>query len=128
MCGIWTVLGYDEQTNILQKDFFNILHRGPDISVYQKIDFGKENKQTLQIGFHRLSIIDTTSDSHQPFMISKGDSTFLLICNGEIYNYREIRQKYNLDEKKESDCFVLLQLFLKYRDNLDFFTNYLNEK
>jgi len=123
MCGIWTVLGCDEQTKILQKDFFNILHRGPDISVYQKIDLysDKGNKQTLQIGFHRLSIIDTTSDSHQPFMINEGDSTFLLICNGEIYNYREIRQKYNLDERKESDCFVLLQLFLKYRDNLDSF-------
>jgi asparagine synthase (glutamine-hydrolysing) len=123
MCGIWTVLGNDEQTKILQKDFFNILHRGPDISVYQKIDLysDKEKKQTLQIGFHRLSIIDKTSDSHQPFMVTKGDSTFLLVCNGEIYNYREIREKYNLDEKKKSDCFVLLQLFLKYHDNLDFF-------
>ena len=70
MCGIWTIIG-----NSYQKDFFNIFHRGPDISVYKKITL--ENNQNLQIGFHRLSIIDTTSDSHQPFIISKNNSTFI---------------------------------------------------
>ena len=114
MCGIWTIIG-----NSYQNDFFNIFHRGPDISVYKKILL--ENNQNLQIGFHRLSIIDTTSDSHQPFIISKNNSTFILICNGEIYNYKELRERYNLDKTKESDCVVLLELFLKFYTNLENF-------
>src|SRR3546814_1868916 len=56
-------------------------HRGPD-------DEGRHADRELAMGMRRLSIIDL-STGHQP--IANGDGTIWTVCNGEIYNYREIR-------------------------------------
>src|SRR6478609_11016369 len=60
-----------------------IKHRGPDESSYLLEDnFG--------LGFKRLSIIDL-KNGHQPFY--NYDQSVILICNGEIYNYKELRKE-----------------------------------
>ena len=63
----------------------------------------------MGIGFHRLSINDTTNAGMQPFK----NKTQYLICNGEIYNYKRLIDKYNLSSKSTSDCECLLELFNK---------------
>lgn len=90
--------------------YFNkIKHRGPDKSIFKNI-----NNDTF-IGFHRLSINGLSELGDQPFIYKKENgSNIYVICNGEIYNYRELISKYNLDvQDGESDCAVIYPLFEK---------------
>src|SRR5262245_39436346 len=57
-------------------------HRGPD-------DEGFHAEGNLRLGFRRLSIIDLDR-GHQP--IANEDGTIWVVLNGEIYNYRELRE------------------------------------
>ena len=59
-----------------------IIHRGPDSE-------GKFYDSDAALGFRRLSIIDITESGNQP--IYNEDSTKVLVFNGEIYNYQELR-------------------------------------
>src|SRR5690348_17952701 len=58
-----------------------IVHRGPD-------DEGFYRNEDVILGMRRLSIIDL-SGGHQP--ISNEDDSLHVVCNGEIYNFRELR-------------------------------------
>lgn len=83
-------------------------HRGPD-------DKGIYTDDKVILGHRRLSIIDLDSHAKQP-MISKCEN-FILVFNGEIYNYREIKE--NLLQKgytfhTKSDTEVLLNAFIEY--------------
>ena len=69
----------------------------------------------------RLSIIDINKRSNQPFVIGN----YSIIFNGEIYNFKELRQKL-IDKKisflTSSDTEVLLKYFIEYNEKcLDFF-------
>ena len=70
----------------------HIKHRGPDSSVHKKV--GKYN-----MFFHRLEINGGKSPINQPF----GNMDKYLVCNGEIYNYLELKGKVD-----HSDCEVIL--------------------
>ncbi|HEY9702813.1 MAG TPA: asparagine synthase-related protein [Allocoleopsis sp.] len=122
MCGIFLFLD-KEKTFSSENVFSNFLlvkHRGPDNSDFKII-------KDLYVGFHRLSITDTSSNSNQPFVIQEENSNFLLICNGEIYNYTELIEEYSLELKKPySDCLVLLHLYLKF--DIKNFTDILESK
>jgi asparagine synthase (glutamine-hydrolysing) len=64
--------------------------------------------------FHRLAIHDLRIDGDQPFLDEWEDGTLVhLMCNGEIYNYKEIIAKHALQKrmKSRSDCEVILHLF-----------------
>ena len=79
-------------------------HRGPD-------DEGMHVDGACGIAMRRLSIIDL-SGGHQP--LSNADDTLWLVCNGEIYNYRELRaelQAKGYRFKTASDSEVLLHLY-----------------
>ena len=111
MCGIWTIAkkkGFF-QTATKTKEFWNIKNRGPDISLMKEIS---TNDFNLWLGFHRLSIIDVTSKSNQPFIKKHKNKTFIFLCNGEIFNYKELIKKYNLEDS--GDCKVLLNLIIKF--------------
>jgi asparagine synthase (glutamine-hydrolysing) len=76
-------------------------HRGPD-------DEGQHVDGDCGIAMRRLSIIDLAG-GHQP--LSNGDGTIWLVCNGEIYNYRELREELKAKGfrfKTGSDSEVLL--------------------
>ena len=84
-------------------------HRGPDDTKY----FKDEN---ININFNRLSIIDLNKRSNQP--MRKDDN--LIIFNGEIYNYLELRdilKKRGYNFKTKSDTEVLLFSFLEWGKN-----------
>jgi asparagine synthase (glutamine-hydrolysing) len=79
-------------------------HRGPD-------DAGWHVDGACGIGMRRLSIIDLAG-GHQP--LSNADGTIWLVCNGEIYNYRELRaelQARGVRFKTETDVEVMLHLY-----------------
>jgi asparagine synthase (glutamine-hydrolysing) len=61
-------------------------------------------------GFTRLSINDLSENGMQPFV--DGDS--ILMCNGEIYNHKQLEKKYDIHiENTTSDCACLLPLYKK---------------
>lgn len=107
MCGIWALLHSDKyDTSILYKNFMNIKHRGPDFSSFQ-------NYKNLIVGFHRLSIMELSFKSNQPFILKNNSETIIFVCNGEIYNYKELIEKYNLPIDTNSDCMTIPQLYIK---------------
>ena len=80
------------------------VHRGPD-------DEGRHLAPGLGMGMRRLSIIDLEG-GQQP--ISNEDETLHLVCNGEIYNYRELREELlarGHQFKTASDVEVILHLY-----------------
>jgi asparagine synthase (glutamine-hydrolysing) len=95
------------EKEVLVKMADAITHRGPDASGY----FTEEN---VGFGFRRLCIIDLEG-GHQP--MSNEDGSVVLVCNGEIYNYRELRaqlkQKGHIF-KTDCDVEVLLHLYEEY--------------
>ena len=121
MCGIWALInlkGKNLKMAELFQDFYNLKHRGPDNSYF-------ESYKNVLIGFHRLAIIDDTFASNQPFILEDDNRTVIFICNGEIYNYKDISVKYNLSANDgiESDCYVIPQAYMtmsKFYTNNDF--------
>jgi asparagine synthase (glutamine-hydrolysing) len=108
MCGIWALINPKKQTidhHQLYQNFYQLTHRGPDHSTFQTYD-------TAILGFHRLAIIDDTFSSNQPFMLEDDQRTILFICNGEIYNFREVVERQYLPHVK-NDCMVIPELYMK---------------
>lgn len=92
MCGIVGFISKDKKENILHNMVQTQNHRGPDDNgIY--ID----EKTGVHLGHNRLSIQDTSSHAHQPFVSSCKDYT--IIFNGEIYNFKEI-QKVDVNERR----------------------------
>jgi len=87
VCGICGKLNFDRSAAIapalLKGMADTIIHRGPD-------DEGYYISGSVGFGFRRLSIIDLNT-GHQP--ISNEDGTVWIVFNGEIYNYRELREQ-----------------------------------
>jgi asparagine synthase (glutamine-hydrolysing) len=114
MCGIWAYIKLLKDKNVdlskLFQDFWNIKPRGPDNSYL-------ENYGDVWVGFHRLAIMDTSFKSNQPFVFQEKERTVIFICNGEIYNFRELIEKYDLPIKTDSDCMTIPELYLKYTRN-----------
>jgi asparagine synthase (glutamine-hydrolysing) len=114
MCGIWAYIKLlkDKKVDLsmLFQDFWNIKPRGPDNSYL-------ENYGDVWVGFHRLAIMDTSFKSNQPFVFQEKERTVIFICNGEIYNFRYLIEKYDLPIKTDSDCMTIPELYLKYTRN-----------
>jgi asparagine synthase (glutamine-hydrolysing) len=107
MCGIHGLIHFDGSPvdPALLSAMGNLTrHRGPD-------DEGIHVDRDCGIAMRRLSIIDLAG-GHQP--LSNADGTVWLVCNGEIYNFRELRaelQARGYRFKTGSDCEVLLHLY-----------------
>ncbi len=115
MCGIngFVSKGFKESKiidGILDKMNNEIIHRGPD-----QDGFFTESNQNFSIGMamRRLSIIDL-STGKQP--IFSADSQKIIVFNGEIYNYKLLRQEHLSDYnfKTNSDTEVIIALYEKY--------------
>jgi asparagine synthase (glutamine-hydrolysing) len=78
-------------------------HRGPEHSTLQPY-------LKLQLGFHRLAINGLNEAANQPLIYND----VLLICNGEIYNYKELYQEMGVQPTTGSDCEVIIHLYLRY--------------
>lgn len=129
MCGIWGLLSlktikYDE--GMLYTKFNTIKSRGPDKSTFI-------SNSNYIVGFHRLAIMDLSIQGDQPFSFSyyytnslnsnKYLRTIYICVNGEIYNWKKLRSEQDIQEschknnyvyKSNSDCEVLIPMFLKY--------------
>ena len=96
---------------ILERMMERIAHRGPD-------SFGEFINSDIALGFRRLSIIDI-SDGNQPMF--NEDRSLVLVFNGEIYNYKTLRDElisYGHIFKTNSDSETLLHGYEQWRENL----------
>ncbi|MCR6636419.1 asparagine synthase (glutamine-hydrolyzing) [Devosia sp.] len=111
MCGIAGILtGSDVQApqDALEAITGRIRHRGPDASgLHREVD------APLQFGHTRLAIVDLTPSGAQPMLSHSG--RYVIVMNGEIYNYRELRSKLDSEGvaawRGSSDTEVLLAAF-----------------
>lgn len=110
MCGITGIYAFNEVGRFfsinLQQATLQLSRRGPDF-----LNTTLHNR--VNLGHTRLSIIDPNPESHQPMRDPSGRYT--IIFNGEIYNYREIRQKLQsqgVEFITESDTEVILQAYI----------------
>lgn len=113
MCGI---AGYSGDFGpILLSDMIKtVSHRGPDDEgMWTDLD------QRIGLAHARLSIIDLSSRGHQP--MPNEDKKIWLICNGEIYNYRELWQELEIKGhifRSRTDSEVLLHLYEEEGSNM----------
>jgi asparagine synthase (glutamine-hydrolysing) len=119
MCGICGI--FNTRANIEPEDFelverMNsvIVHRGPN-------DSGTYRDQHVALAHRRLSIIDLSSNGRQP--MSNEDGTVWMTYNGEVYNFRELRARFRLDDKghrfrSATDTEVLIHLYEELGPNM----------
>ncbi len=79
-------------------------HRGPDASGY----FTNEEK-TCGLGHRRLSIIDLSEAANQPMFSHSG--RYVVIFNGEVYNFRDIKKRLNISTRTSSDTEIIIEAF-----------------
>lgn len=106
MCGIAVLMGCSN-LDCIDTITQAMVHRGPDHDGYYKTN-------TIQLGMRRLSIIDL-QNGQQPIFNENRDKCIIL--NGEIYNYRELRE-YLLQKghlfSTQTDTEVIIHLYEEY--------------
>jgi asparagine synthase (glutamine-hydrolysing) len=112
VCGIAGFLSFSSNYNndtlerIIKVQTYALSHRGPDAEGF----FIDEN---IALGHRRLSIIDIDNSANQPFIDT--NNRFIIVFNGEIYNYRSLKQKiHNYPWRTNSDTEVILAAFQKW--------------
>ena len=103
MCGICGYIGIEDHS-LLESMTDALTHRGPD-------DVGYHREGAVGLGHRRLRVIDPTG-GRQP--MTSDDGSLVMIYNGEIYNFRELREQLEADDHRfqtASDTEVLLRLY-----------------
>ncbi len=105
MCGIAGLIGDRADAATLQRMAESQRHRGPD-------DVGLWSDGTACLGHTRLSILDLSPAGHQPMELGP----LVVVYNGEIFNYRQLRRKLPGPFVSNSDTEVLLHLYREFGD------------
>ena len=110
MCGIWSLINLKRKNPELDivklfQDFYNLKHRGPDNSYF-------ETYNNVTIGFHRLAIMDDTFNANQPFILEDDKRTIIFICNGDIFNFKELIELHRLPSHIKNDCMVIPEVYM----------------
>lgn len=92
---------YNDET--IKKAYDNGNSRGPENRNYI-------NYNNISLYFHRLAINGLNIKSNQPFIIDN----IVLICNGEIYNFKKMYSDLNITPQTDSDCEIIIHLYKKY--------------
>lgn len=126
MCGICGMLIASDDTESLQRDFYlasrKIAHRGPDKTTLISTD-------DYVLCFHRLAIQDLSSKGDQPFKYENDLHTVYVICNGEIYNHKDLERSHEIKMNSSSDCEIILHLYLSLGiDGMDEICNSFNSE
>lgn len=113
MCGF---VGFTNKINdasiVLGKMMDRIKHRGPDSD-------GKYVDEQIAMGFRRLSIIDLSDQGSQP--IFNEDKSLVLTFNGEIYNYKDLREELVASGHKfytQTDSEVLIHGYEQWGEDM----------
>jgi asparagine synthase (glutamine-hydrolysing) len=109
MCGIWFRLGPMMVIHTPKTWVQTLSPRGPESMTITSLS------GDITLGFTRLAINGLTESGMQPF----GHYNTTWMCNGEIYNWRELAYQHNIQGlQSQSDCEVIGHLYNLYKDNL----------
>ncbi|HVW66379.1 MAG TPA: asparagine synthase (glutamine-hydrolyzing) [Candidatus Peribacteraceae bacterium] len=103
MCGIAGFFGEDKR--LIERMTQCLVHRGPDGNAVV-------TTHGASLGHARLAILDPRPEGDQPMW--NESRTAVIVYNGEIYNYRQLREEEKFDCKTTTDTEVLLKLFDRY--------------
>lgn len=117
MCGIVGISGKNISKK-LYKMLISIKHRGPDgsgISIDNKVIYNNSDNITnpegsFGMGHNLLSIVG--SQGLQPLV----KDNLILVCNGEIYNFKELKNKFQFSLNTDSDCEIILSLVQRFHN------------
>lgn len=108
MCGIFGVVNKQIDEELARKCTDRMYHRGPDAGkIWQN--------GTVTLGHRRLAILDLSENGVQP--ISYADGRYMMVFNGEIYNFLEIRRelvKLGYTFKSDCDSEVILAAYMEW--------------
>jgi asparagine synthase (glutamine-hydrolysing) len=104
MCGITGFISGKFKRSHLEGMTRCLGHRGPDAD---GIFFDEEKK--VGLGHRRLSILDLSEAANQPFY-SK-DGRYVMVYNGEVYNFKEVAAHYKIQTRTTSDSEVIIESF-----------------
>lgn len=115
MCGIAGITG-NNISETIKKMLISIKHRGPDgsgVFVDNKVVYGNLEDMDIAegnfgMGHNLLSIVGCKG--FQPLI----KDNLVLICNGEIYNFRGLKKEFHEDFKTDSDCEIILTLIKRF--------------
>ena len=116
MCGIFSLFNYTNYNfdkEFIIKQSKKGEHRGPDSNKIVELN-------NVILGFYRLAINGLNKRSDQPLKYNNK----ILICNGEIYNYKKLFDIMNIIGFSNSDCEIILHLYEKY--GIDYTVNALD--
>ena len=112
MCGLTGILtlggrGRVETGALLDRMTDVLAHRGPD-------DRGTWSDGRIALGSRRLAVIDLSPNGHMP--MQNEDGSVVIVYNGEVYNFRELKERHRLEERghvfrSRTDTEVLLHLY-----------------
>ncbi|MHC5209590.1 MAG: asparagine synthase (glutamine-hydrolyzing) [Planctomycetota bacterium] len=105
MCGIAGIT--EQDADLVAAMAERLAHRGPDGE-------GLFHDEHVTLGHRRLSILDLSERGAQPMPFRRGDDEYVLICNGEIYNFRELRgelEELGARFRSQSDTEVVLAAY-----------------
>ena len=110
MCGIAGIIGISkEKSTVMINGMVDaIAHRGPDAKAIY-VD------EHVAFGHTRLSILDLSNGANQPFIDASGD--YVIVFNGEIYNYMDVKAKLDYKWRTTSDTEVILAAFIQWGSN-----------
>ena len=116
MCGInvlYTLKPIDKDA-VIEEMNHSISHRGPDNSDFYSDDH-------ISLGHTRLSIVDLSNNGNQPMFST--NERYIIVFNGEIYNFNELKSKLNYNFTTTTDTEVVLASYLKWGEKC---VNYFN--
>ncbi|HVU33784.1 MAG TPA: asparagine synthase (glutamine-hydrolyzing) [Opitutaceae bacterium] len=116
MCGICGIFNFRDREPVapdtVSRMAATIVHRGPD-------DEGLHVDGPVGLGFRRLAILDLSPAGHQP--MSDRSGRVWIVFNGEIYNFRELRQELESEGvtfKSQCDTEVIVEGYVRWGDGV----------
>ena len=124
MCGINGIIRFNREVLKEEIDKMNkaIKHRGPDD---EGVFISNSEGYCIGLGHVRLAILDLSEKGHQPMgynieedkIIYRDDeldkADIIIVYNGEVYNYLELKKKFNLETETGTDTEIILKLYNK---------------
>jgi asparagine synthase (glutamine-hydrolysing) len=112
MCGIWCLVGETFEEYDAKRYLSSLRNRGPE-------NLQLFSSKNYQLGFTRLALNGLSDAGNQPMF----DSQVRWVCNGEIYNWKDLATKIGFENKSGSDCAVLGSLLTKSESLKEFFSS-----
>ena len=104
MCGILGLLNAGTISKPLLQNFQKGKKRGPENSIINSY------LKSVIMGFHRLAINGLEEKDNQPLNVSN----CVLICNGEIYNFKYLYSLFETNKFSNNDCEIIIHLYKKF--------------